>query len=119
MTPSTTHLQPYREERPWGQFEQFTHNKTSTVKLITVESGERTSLQYHHQRNEFWRVVSGTLVITKGDTDVVAHAGDEFHIPAETPHRIAGGEHGGQLLEISLGEFDEGDIERLEDPYER
>ena len=30
----------YVEERPWGKFEQYTHNEVSTVKIITVKAGD-------------------------------------------------------------------------------
>ena len=29
----------FQEERPWGNFRQFTHNTSSTVKIITVKAG--------------------------------------------------------------------------------
>ena len=31
--------------KPWGQFEQFTHNEISTVKILTVNENQRLSLQ--------------------------------------------------------------------------
>jgi hypothetical protein len=37
-------------EKPWGRFEQYTHNVPSTVKIITVVPGGVLSSQYHHKR---------------------------------------------------------------------
>ncbi len=37
-------------DKPWGKFEQYTHNLPSTVKIITVQLGGVLSLQYHHGR---------------------------------------------------------------------
>ncbi len=105
--------------RPWGSFTQFTHNTPSTVKIITVSPGEELSLQFHTKREEFWRVISGTPVITIGEEKHYGTTGQEFFIGKEIAHRIAGGEQGAEILEISLGDFDENDITRLEDRYGR
>jgi len=107
------------EERPWGYFEQFTHNEPSTVKIIFVREGEALSLQTHEHRDEFWRVLDGTGTITAGSTVEQASAGNEYSIPRNTPHRIEGGIGGIRILEIAKGDFDEHDIVRLEDRYGR
>ena len=39
-------------ERPWGQFTRFACNTPVTVKIITVEPGQRLSLQRHELRGE-------------------------------------------------------------------
>ena len=108
-----------REDRPWGNFEQFTQNQSSTIKIITVTSGEKFSLQTHQHRDEFWHVLSGMGTVIIGDTTQEAHAGDEFFIPRGTNHRAEA--IGGDLyfLEISFGDFDENDIVRIEDKYGR
>ena len=49
------------DTRPWGRFEQFTHNEVSTVKLITVAPGQRLSLQVHEHRDELWVVTRGPV----------------------------------------------------------
>lgn len=108
-----------KDIRPWGQFERFTHNKPSTVKIITVNAGEEFSLQTHNERDEFWRVLSGYGVITTGDTEHDANPGDEFFIPRGTKHRARGGDEGLVFLEIAFGNFDEKDIVRIEDKYGR
>ncbi len=105
--------------RPWGSFTQFTHNTPSTVKIITVNAGEELSLQFHTKREEFWKVLSGSPVITIGEEKKEGSTGEEFFIAKEVPHRIAGGNTGTEILEISLGDFDENDITRLEDRYGR
>jgi len=52
------HVPPNIEvEKPWGKFEQYTHNALSTVKIITVQPGGALSLQYHHRRDELWVVL--------------------------------------------------------------
>ena len=112
-------LQTYTETRPWGNFEQFTHNELSTVKIITISPGEELSLQYHEKRSEFWKVLTGNPVIRIGITTVTAQEGDEFYVAPKENHRIKAQENEVRILEIALGDFDENDIIRIEDKYGR
>ena len=109
----------YEEERPWGSFRQFTHNDPTTVKILIIKAGEAFSLQYHHKRDEFWRVLSGSPFVTLGDRTELAVPTKEFFIPHGTHHRIKAGDEDVVVLEISFGEFNEKDIVRLEDKYGR
>lgn len=109
----------HKEDRPWGAFERFTLNESSTVKIITVSAGEAFSLQTHAGRDEYWRVISGSGTVRVGDVVSQAHAGDSFFCPRGTQHRVEGGPSGIVFLEIAFGEFDESDITRLEDKYGR
>jgi mannose-6-phosphate isomerase-like protein (cupin superfamily) len=108
-----------KEVRPWGDFERFTLNEKTTVKIITVKAGEAFSLQTHEHRDEFWRVIKGSGVIRIGDKDNDAHEGDSFFSPRGSEHRVTGGSNGTVFLEIAFGDFDEKDIKRLEDRYGR
>jgi mannose-6-phosphate isomerase len=110
---------PYHEDRPWGSFDQFDQNYPSTVKIITVNPGEATSLQDHKLRQEFWHVVSGNGELTIGNEKRVAKPGESHTIPVGMEHRIQAGTEKLVLLEISTGTFDEQDIERLADKYNR
>ena len=109
----------YRVKRPWGEFIQFTKNTLTTVKIITVKLNEATSLQRHKMRDEFWYIISGNGTITIGTEKIQAKINDEYFIPRETNHRIETNNIPLVLLEIATGEFDENDIERLEDRYNR
>jgi len=111
--------QYHHENRPWGNFQRFTANQPSTVKLITVNENEAFSLQYHSKRDEFWHILSGSGIVTVGADEFPAKKGDEFFIPAKTNHRARGGVGGLLFLEIGFGEYDEEDIVRLEDNYGR
>jgi mannose-1-phosphate guanylyltransferase/mannose-1-phosphate guanylyltransferase/mannose-6-phosphate isomerase len=108
-----------RDVRPWGEFERFTLNEKTTVKIITVKPGEAFSLQSHKRRGEFWRIISGGGTITLDKEQRSIRAGDNFFSPIGHEHRMEGGPEGLQFLEIAFGEFDEADITRLEDKYER
>jgi mannose-1-phosphate guanylyltransferase/mannose-6-phosphate isomerase len=107
------------DHRPWGQFRRYTCDEPSTVKLITVEAGQPLSLQRHANRDELWIVLDEGLVVQVGDEIRSATAGDEFFIPRGVVHRVTGGDRRGRFVEICFGDFDEDDIERLEDRYGR
>ncbi len=108
-----------KEERPWGNFERFTLNEQTTVKIISVKAGEEISLQTHEHRDEFWRVLSGTGVMRIGDKNSDVCAGDVFFILRHIIHRAIGGPEGLTFLEIAFGHFSEDDIKHLEDKYGR
>jgi len=112
-------LDIYEEKHPWGGFRQFTHNENTTVKILTVLKDEAFSLQSHTKRSEFWKVIKGSGIIEIDGIKFVAREGDEFNIKIGEKHRIYGGDTDVSVLEISTGEFDEGDIVRYEDKYGR
>jgi mannose-6-phosphate isomerase len=107
-------------EKPWGRFEQYTHNLPSTVKIITVDPGGILSSQYHHRRNELWVVLDPGACVELGDEVLYPAVGEKLYIPKETVHRLScAGDRLVRILEVSFGEFDEEDIVRLEDVYGR
>ncbi len=108
-----------KEIRPWGNFERFTLNEATTVKIVTVNPGEAISLQTHEHRDEFWRVLSGSGMVVVDAIEMEAKPGDQFFGRRGNQHRIEGGPEGLTLLEIAFGTFDEQDITRLEDKYGR
>jgi mannose-6-phosphate isomerase len=107
-------------EKPWGYFEQYTHNLPCTVKIITVSPGGTLSRQYHEKRDELWVVLDrGARVELDGEV-LYPEVEEKLFIPRETVHRLSAvGEGEVRILEISFGEFDEDDIVRLEDLYGR
>ena len=107
-------------EKPWGRFEQYTHNMSSTVKVITVQPGGALSLQYHHRRDELWVVLDSGVQVELGDEVLRPGRGEKVFIPRKTSHRLSAvGDQPVRVLEVSFGEFDEDDIVRLEDVYGR
>jgi mannose-6-phosphate isomerase-like protein (cupin superfamily) len=110
----------YREERPWGGFTQFTHNEVSTVKILKVNPGERNSLQYHHHRQELWVPLDENSEVVVRDKKWRPKKFEEIFIDTKQKHRLIGaGKEPGYVLEISFGNFDEDDIVRVEDDYNR
>ena len=108
-----------KEERPWGNFERFTLNEKTTVKILTINAGEKLSLQTHEHRDEFGRVLKGSGTVHTGEKEIEVREGDTFFIPRESAHRATAGSEGLSFLEISFGDFDEHDEKRLEDDYNR
>jgi mannose-6-phosphate isomerase len=109
-----------RVEKPWGYFEQFTHNALSTVKIITVDPGGTLSLQYHHRRDELWVIMDSGAQVELGDRVIRPGTGEKVFIPRRMPHRLSAiGNTAVRILEVSFGEFDEDDIVRVEDIYGR
>lgn len=109
----------YSEIRPWGRFEKFHENKSCTVKLIYVNANSRLSLQYHKKRSEFWKVIKGTAVVEIDKKTIVLKEGETTTIPKQAKHRVLALESDCIILEIAYGRFDENDIVRLEDDYQR
>lgn len=109
----------FQIERPWGNFRQFTHNESSTVKIITVKPNEILSLQSHNKRAEFWHVITGSGTVEIGEIKKNTVVGDEHEIPIGVKHRLGTGSDGISVLEIATGDFDEEDIIRYEDEYGR
>lgn len=109
----------YSESRPWGRFEKFHENKSCTVKLIYVNANSRLSLQYHKKRSEFWKVIKGTAVVEIDKKTIVLKEGETITIPRQAKHRVLALESDCMILEIAYGRFDENDIVRLEDDYQR
>ena len=106
--------------KPWGSFDQYTLNERSTVKILTVNPGARTSLQSHKHRKELWVALDEGLHVQIGkrmiplrkESSIVVRKGVRHRLRCEGRSRV-------RLLEISFGDFSENDIERYEDDYGR
>lgn len=108
-----------QSDRPWGNFERFTLNETTTVKIVSVSEGGILSLQTHARRKEFWHIISGVGTTIIGEEKRQVKPGDNLFVPQGETHRFMGGPGGCVFLEIAFGEFDEADITRIEDVYGR
>ncbi len=107
------------ENRPWGSFDLFTQDESTTVKIVRVEAGKRLSLQKHNHRAEFWHIISGSGTVEIDDVSHEANVGDEFEVQKQSTHRLGAGSGGLVVLEIAFGNFDESDIVRLADDFNR
>lgn len=107
-------------DKPWGTVVTYALNQPSSVRVITVQPGQETSVHYHRMRDEMWVVLDAGLEIEVGNRVTQPAPGEEFVIPAEETHRIrCAGSEAGRILEIAYGYTSEDDSLRLEDPYGR
>lgn len=119
QTRSTTTL---HVDKPWGSFDQYAFNEPCTVKILTCRPGQQLSLQRHARRSELWVALDPGVVIHLDGVVLRPERGGETWLPAGAVHRLAcdeGTPSPVRVLEVSYGEFDENDIERLQDDYGR
>ena len=91
------------------------------LKRIVVKPGGRLSYQYHYHRAEVWTIVQGEALITIDGVDKVFKVGEVAQIPLLAKHRIQNcGTEPLVFIEVQWGNsFEESDIVRVEDDYNR
>ena len=111
----------YKENRPWGKFENLLDENYCKVKRITIKPKQRPSYQYHHKRSEHWIIVQGTAKVTLNDFEKDFATGDHIYIPLGAKHRIENiGTEDLIFIEVQCGSyFGEDDIIRISDDYGR
>lgn len=109
------------EYRPWGSFTVLEAGERYKIKRITVNPGEKLSLQMHHHRSEHWIVVKGTAKVSIGEKEFFLHENESVFVPKSTLHRLENpGKLPLEIIEVQVGEYlEEDDIIRFEDIYER
>ncbi|MDE2821146.1 MAG: phosphomannose isomerase type II C-terminal cupin domain [Chloroflexota bacterium] len=108
-----------RVTRPWGGFAQYANNEEVTISLMTVEAGQRLSLQSHTGRAELWIALDDGAIIQVDEQIIEAKAGDEIWIPAGSKHRLGSAGETVRVLEVAFGDWRQEDIRRYEDDYDR
>ena len=104
-------------KKPWGDFKLITENQQTTIKILNINAGHRLSLQYHNKREEKWMIISGKAKATIEAIEHILNPGNEITIPVTRKHRLGHIKHNcGRNFN---GEFDEDDIVRLHDDYNR
>jgi mannose-6-phosphate isomerase-like protein (cupin superfamily) len=112
-------LRLYKETRPWGKFEKFVENEKCTIKILYLNPYSKTSLQMHKNRDEFWKVLEGSAQVELEENIFFAGKGDTVQIHKNLKHRASTDAKSCVIMEISIGHFDENDIIRFEDEYNR
>jgi mannose-1-phosphate guanylyltransferase len=107
--------------RPWGKYDSIDKGDRYQVKRITVNPGEKLSIQMHHHRAEHWIVVSGTASVTNGDTTFLVTENESTYIPIGVIHALENpGKVPLEMIEVQSGSYlGEDDIVRFEDRYGR
>jgi mannose-1-phosphate guanylyltransferase len=107
--------------RPWGKYDSIDNGERYQVKRITVNQGEKLSIQMHHHRAEHWIVVSGTASVTNGDKTFLVTENESTYIPIGVVHALENpGKLPLEMIEVQSGSYlGEDDIVRFEDRYGR
>ena len=135
-------------ERPWGGFlvinesqaQEFTNiffdgieflkiGGKLSPKILVVKPNSKLSWQYHHRREEIWKVFKGNVGISRSHDNnqnpiVKLDEGDQVKLEKGERHRLIGLDDYAVLAEIwkhtdSNHPSDENDIVRLDDEYGR
>lgn len=114
----TLHREVYR---PWGKYDSIDFGARDQVKRITVNPGEKLSIQKHYHRSEHWIVVSGTASVLIGDKTIIVTENESTYIPLGTIHALENpGKIPLEMIEVQTGTYlGEDDIVRFEDRYGR
>jgi len=111
-------------QKPWGHEEIFAETDNYVGKVLVINPGHRLSRQYHNQKEETFRVLSGSLILEIGqENDMKIFSlgpGDCYHCPPGTIHRMicdAEDQEAVKVLEVSTNHLD--DVVRLQDDYNR
>lgn len=108
-------------QRPWGCYTTLDIADGYQVKTITVNPGQKLSLQKHFKRCEHWVVVKGSPTITIDDNIKTYNVNEAVYIPLEAKHRLENqSDKIAMIVEVQIGEYlGEDDIVRFEDIYHR
>jgi mannose-6-phosphate isomerase-like protein (cupin superfamily) len=118
-------ITPYclRVEKPWG-FELIfgTENAKVTSKILHVDTGKRSSLQYHDEKEEILTLISGIGILELEDSNgnlqkFNMEKRKSYLILANQIHRFGAGEADCEIMESSTPES--GNTIRIEDDYKR
>jgi mannose-6-phosphate isomerase-like protein (cupin superfamily) len=117
--------------KPWGKYQVLYEDNLCKIKKITINPNQRISLQSHHSRKETWKILSGYATVWTGNhynyhlAEILEsewEAGSIIRIDFNQIHRIGNCNMHEPLvfIEIQTGaKFDEDDIVRYEDDYNR
>jgi quercetin dioxygenase-like cupin family protein len=105
-------------DKPWGHEEKWADvSGLYTAKMLRINSGHRLSLQYHERKTETIMVLEGELIAQIGDVTSSYEPGSRIHVEPGTVHRFGAGDDDVTLVEVST--WDDGDVVRIEDDYDR
>ena len=108
-------------EKPWGSESWIAVNDHYAFKIIRLNKGSRTSLQYHNQKEEHIYLWEGKLQVEEDDENgnIIVNeyvAGEIMHSLPLAKHRLTALEDS-VFIEVSTPYLD--DVVRVEDDYKR
>lgn len=107
--------------RPWGNYQTLAIYDNYQIKIITINSQGRLSLQRHAKRSEHWVVVNGKPTVTINNQVKIAEVNEQFFVPISALHRLENFTNSlAVIIEVQVGSYlGEDDIVRLDDIYGR
>jgi len=107
-----------RSVRAWGEFYGWDAGKNWKLKTMYLKRGGKVSMQYHEHRSEHWMLVEGDAQVVLQHADGKTHKtemkkGEVMFVDAHHAHQLSS-KGGGIIVEVSLGDFDENDVVRVE-----
>ena len=108
--------------RPWGSYKNIEEvDGKYKVKVITVNMGQKLSLQSHNHRSEHWVIVKGKGKVQVGNEFHILEKNQHIFIPINELHRIENiGDEILEFTETQIGDYlGEDDIIRYQDDYGR
>jgi mannose-6-phosphate isomerase len=108
-------------EKPWGRELWLVRSDRYALKIIEMNKGFRSSLQYHVKKHEHIYLETGLLSIEAETPEgvmetVILRPGDVIENPPGRKHRTSALEDS-RLIEVSTPELD--DVVRVEDDFHR
>lgn len=104
----------------WGGYEVVFTSRDFTTKILTINAHKRLSLQVHRFRSEIWTPVNYPIDAIVNGVSKVILPGENQLVPANTVHRLINdSDHNVQVVEIMVGKYDEEDITRIDDDWNR
>lgn len=121
MNPSALPAGARRVPKPWGYEIIWAESPRYVGKILHIEAGHETSLQYHRVKDETIYLLRGALRFDSVAADGSCQQrrvgpGESIHIPPGLRHRMAAIETC-DVVEVSTPELD--DVVRIEDKYGR
>ena len=109
-----------RIHRSWGSAQEIYRGAHFRAKHLTMNPGERFTLQSHKHRDKHWLVVNGTGEALLNGKTCLLKANDSVLIPRKTPHSLRNpGSAMLEFIEVQTGEhLDEEDFVRYEEARE-
>jgi mannose-6-phosphate isomerase len=107
--------------KPWGSELWFARTGRYAGKILRIRAGGRLSVQYHEEKDESSYVLSGTVIVSQGDSPAELAPrrlgpGGSWRNRPRVVHTLEAVEDA-EVIEVSTPELD--DVVRLEDRYGR
>jgi len=109
------------ETAAWGKCEVLDKGGDHQVRRLTIHSGGRFDLHYHHHRAEHWVVVSGLATVTIDDRVLTLGPCQQAFVPQGAVHRLENLTSDPLVvIEVQYGAYlGDDDAIPVEDLYER